>query len=168
MQLCAGTTETHPEYLSKGKVFLWNSKNSRRVAGASFFQSAADVGVHFTDGLHGLGQILHDLHIQIPPDMSVWCVNYRVPMQAAISPIFCMVFRMFFFIVIMVTSKVWVRNVFWLAADTGQHLAVVSHVLNQILDHNVLHNKNTSKIECEKFCFYRREQCAVQPSVKVL
>ena len=68
----------------------------------------------------------------------------------------------------MVTSKVWVRNVFRLAADAGQHLAVVSHVLNQILDHNVLHNKNTSKIECEKFCFYRREQCVAQPSVKVL
>ena len=80
--------------------------------------------------------------------------NYRLPTQAAISPIFCMVFRMFFFIVIMVISKVRVKNIFWLAADTGQHLAVVSHVLNQILDNNILHNKNTSKIEYEKFWFF--------------
>jgi hypothetical protein len=69
-------------------------------------QLAANDSQHFAVGLHGLGQILQDLHIQIPPDMSVWCVNYRVPMQAAISPIFCMVFMMFFFIVILVTSKV--------------------------------------------------------------
>jgi hypothetical protein len=69
-------------------------------------QLAANDSQHFAVGLHGLGQILHDLHIQIPPDMSVWCVNYRVPMQAAISPMDCMVFMMFFFIVILVTSKV--------------------------------------------------------------
>jgi len=32
-------------------------------AGASFLSSAADDIQHFTVGLHGLGQILHDLHI---------------------------------------------------------------------------------------------------------
>ena len=75
------------------------------MAGVSFMESAADGVQHFAVGLHGLGQILHDLHIQIPPDMSVWCVNYRVPMQAAISPMDCMVFRMFFFIVIYLPPK---------------------------------------------------------------
>jgi hypothetical protein len=68
-------------------------------------QLAANDSQHFAVGLHGLGQILQDLHIQIPPDMSVWCVNYRVPMQAAISPMFCMVFIMFFFIVISLPPK---------------------------------------------------------------
>jgi len=29
---------------------------------SDIFNLAADMGVHFTDGLHGLGQILHDLH----------------------------------------------------------------------------------------------------------
>ena len=67
-----------------------------------------------------------------------------------------------------ITAKVFVGNGSGSAADAGQQLAVASHVLNQILDHNVLHNKNTSKIECEKFRFYRWEQCAAQPSVKVL
>ena len=39
--------------------------------------------------------------------MWVCCfLTYRLPMQAAISPMFCMVFMMFFFIVILVTSKV--------------------------------------------------------------
>ena len=56
---------------------------------------------HFADGLHGLGQILHDLHIQIPPDVGVLFIeNYRLPMQAASSPMDCMVFMIFFFIVI--------------------------------------------------------------------
>ena len=32
--------------------------------------SAADGVQHFADGLHGLGQILHNLHIQIPPKLS--------------------------------------------------------------------------------------------------
>jgi hypothetical protein len=64
-------------------------------------QSAADDVQHFADGLHGLDQVLHDLHIQIPPDVGVlFIVNYRLPMQAAISPMDCMVFMMFFFIVI--------------------------------------------------------------------
>ena len=69
--------------------------------------SAADGAQHFADGLHGLGQILHDLHIQIPPDVGVLFIeNYRLPMQAASSPMDCMVFMIFFFIVILVTSKV--------------------------------------------------------------
>ena len=42
------------------------------------------------------------------------------------------------------------------AADDIQHLAVSRHGLNQILSKSVLHNKNTSIIECEKFCFYHR------------
>ena len=32
-------------------------------------------------------------------------------------------------------------------ADLVQHLAVASHILNQILDNNVLHSINTFKIE---------------------
>ena len=40
------------------------------MAGVSFMESAADGVQHFAVGLHGLGQILHDLHIQIPPDVS--------------------------------------------------------------------------------------------------
>ena len=43
------------------------------------------------------------------------------------------------------------RNVLRLAADAVQHLAVVLHGLNQILSKSVLHNINTSKIECIKF-----------------
>jgi hypothetical protein len=74
----------------------------------------ADDSQHFAVGLHGLGQVLHNLHIALPPEV-VW------------------------------------KNFCFLAADLGQHLAVVSHVLNQILDNNILHNKNTSKIEYEKF-----------------
>ena len=54
------------------------------------------------------------------------------------------------------------------AANAVQHLAVSGHGLNQILSKSVLHNKNTSIIECEKFCFYHRERCAAQPVVKVL
>ena len=34
-------------------------------------QSAADDIQHFADRLHGLGQILHHLHIQIPPNVGV-------------------------------------------------------------------------------------------------
>ena len=32
------------------------------MAGVLFMQSAADDIQHLADGLHGLGQILHDLH----------------------------------------------------------------------------------------------------------
>ena len=39
------------------------------------------------------------------------------------------------------------------AADLIQHLAIVSHVLDQILDNNVLHSINTSISEHEKFEF---------------
>jgi hypothetical protein len=35
------------------------------MAGVSFIQSAADDIQHLADGLHGLGQILHDLHSEI-------------------------------------------------------------------------------------------------------
>lgn len=34
-------------------------------------QLAADGVQHFAVGLHSLGQVLHDLHIQIPPDVGV-------------------------------------------------------------------------------------------------
>ena len=86
-------------------------------------------------------------------------ISYRVPMQAAISPMFCIAFMMFFFIVIKYyLLKVGEKSVCFLAADVLQHLAVVSHGLNQILNNSVLHNKNTSKIECEKFCMDRRER----------
>ena len=65
---------------------------------------------------------------------------------------FCIAFTMFFFMVIFVTSKfVWDR--FSSAADAIHQLAVAGHVLNQILNNNVLHTINTSKIECEKFSF---------------
>ena len=43
------------------------------------------------------------------------------------------------------------RNGFLLAAHAVQHLAVLGHGLNQILSKSVLHNINTSKIECVKF-----------------
>ena len=56
----------------------------------------------------------------------------------------------------------------FLATDAVQHLAICGHGLNQILNDNILHNKNTSKIECEKFCFCSWERCAAQPSVWVL
>ena len=39
----------------------------------------------------------------------------------------------------------------FLAADLIQHLAVLGHALDQILGKSVLHNINTSKIECVKF-----------------
>ena len=38
-----------------------------------------------------------------------------------------------------------------LAAHAVQHFAVLGHGLNQILSKSVLHNINTSKIECVKF-----------------
>ena len=43
------------------------------------------------------------------------------------------------------------RNGFLLAAHAAEHLAVLGHGLNQILSKSVLHNINTSKIECVKF-----------------
>ena len=60
------------------------------------------------------------------------------------------------------------ENGFLLAAHAVQQLAVVLHGLNQILGKSVLHNINTYKIECKKFCFVRREQCTAQSSVEVL
>ena len=60
------------------------------------------------------------------------------------------------------------RIVFRSAADAVQHLAVSGHGLDQILSKSVLHNKNTPKIECEKFQFCRRERCAAQPGMAVL
>ena len=69
-------------------------------------QLAADVLEHFTVGLHGLNQILYDLHNIVTSKLgSLFFINYRVPMQAAISPMDCMVFRMFFFIVIYLPPK---------------------------------------------------------------
>ena len=70
-------------------------------------QLAADVLEHFTVGLHGLNQILHDLHNIVTSKLgSLFFINYRLPMQAAISPIDCMVFIMLFLMVIFYTSKV--------------------------------------------------------------
>ena len=43
------------------------------------------------------------------------------------------------------------KNGFLLAAHAAEYLAVVLHGLNQILSKSVLHNINTSKIECVKF-----------------
>jgi hypothetical protein len=65
----------------------------------------ADNSQHFADILHGLGQVLHHLHIPYPPEIKVWFVSYRVPMQAFISPIDCMALIIFFFIVINNTSQ---------------------------------------------------------------
>ena len=39
----------------------------------------------------------------------------------------------------------------WLAADLVQHFAVISHILNQILHHKVLHNIITSGNVCSRF-----------------
>ena len=44
-----------------------------------------------------------------------------------------------------------VRAIFLLAVGAVQHLAVLCHGLNQILDDDVLHNIITSKIELKKF-----------------
>ena len=41
-------------------------------------QLAANDSQHFAVGLHGLGQILHDLHIQIPPDVGLLFSNLQV------------------------------------------------------------------------------------------
>jgi len=38
-------------------------------------------------------------------------------------------------------------------AHNAVHFAAASHIFNQILQHNILHNKNTSQNECEKFYF---------------
>ena len=57
---------------------------------------------------------------------------------------------------------------FFLAAHAVQHLAVVFHGLNQILSKNVLHNINTSKIECVKFVFCCLGADTLHPSVGVL
>ena len=60
---------------------------------------AADDGQHFAVGLHSLGQVLHHLHIVVPPKGKCdGLFSYRVPMQAAISPMFCIALIMFFFI----------------------------------------------------------------------
>ena len=55
-----------------------NAKSSRLTAGARILPLATNDVQHFTDGLHGLGQILHDLHIQIPPDMGLLFSNLQV------------------------------------------------------------------------------------------
>ena len=47
------------------------SKNSRQLAGACICNLAADDIQHFAVGLHGLGQILHDLHILNTSELSV-------------------------------------------------------------------------------------------------
>ena len=136
---------------------MGNKKPPAGHSGGRFCNSsvlAADNVQHLADILHGLGQVLHDLHSIITSKVRVCCFyDYRLPMQADISPMFCMVLMMFF-IVILISSKSCVWIVFRSDADLVQHLAVVGHVLNQILDNNVLHSINTSKIEWEKFLFF--------------
>ena len=82
---------------------------------------------------------------KIPPN---WvCVDsYREPMQADISPIFCIAFTMFFFIDIILLPPKIECVMLLLAAHAVQHFAVLGHGLNQILSKSVLHNINTSKI----------------------
>ena len=41
-------------------------------------QLAADGVQHFAVGLHSLGQVLHDLHIQIPPNVGVLLCKLQV------------------------------------------------------------------------------------------
>lgn len=41
-------------------------------------QLAANDSQHFAVGLHGLGQVLHNLHIQIPPDVGLLFSNLQV------------------------------------------------------------------------------------------
>ena len=60
------------------------------------------------------------------------------------------------------------RNGFQLAAHAVQQLTVVLHGLNQILSKSVLHNINTSKIECVKFEILPLGAVALHPSVGVL
>ena len=74
-------------------------------------------------------------------------------MQADISPIFCMAFTIVFFIDIINILLYLSEKCFSISSQAAEHLAVVLHGLNQLLSKSVLHNINTSKIECVKFVF---------------
>lgn len=76
--------------------------------------------------------------IILPPEVGVE-YSYRLPRIRAISPTASMDFIRFFFIDIVVTSKIEIGYFLQVAQDS-QHFAVAAHGLDQILHSIVLHN----------------------------
>ena len=86
---------------------------------------------------------------QAPVQRKLVCGN-QAPIRLSISPYADMDLTRFFstiFFIIALPPKVSVKDSCRSAADAVEHLAVIGHGLNQVLQHNVLHNSITSKSE---------------------